>query len=431
MRLAIYFAILICLISFRGFDYVKAETFNDPKFEKKIIVEGLTYLFGFSAGDFDNDGFWDFGVPDVRRGTEATRTKNGTQISDLYVAYGSASGRSKLALIDEGQPGFYERQTAGDINGDGLLDIVVVNNRDSEVFWFQNLGDRKWQKHQITSELRRPYDVVISDFNNDGYGDVVVSGYVSNELTLFQNLMGEPSWLRTLFPKVPLWKKIRLGDKLSENRFVAAGDIDLDGKVDIISGSAGASGLPANVLEPKTHAARLVWFKNPGPDGELWIENTIDDTNAARGIAHGQLIDLDKDGRLEILVAKGMREEIIPAEDHRVDIYKNHGSQSWTSKVLKRQQNIFDVKAGFINRDQIVDYVMVSHVPANLITVLLSEGRGYRSIILDNSIAAPNTIELLDFDNDGDLDVIVSADNGNGSNRVKGGNRLVAFINPF
>ena len=100
-------------------------------------------------------------------------------------------------------------------------------------------------------------------------------------------------------------------------------------------------------------------------------------------------------------------------------------------KVLKRQQNIFDVKAGFINRDQIVDYVMVSHVPANLITVLLSEGRGYRSIILDNSIAAPNAIELLDFDNDGDLDVIVSADNGNGSNRVKGGNRLVAFINPF
>ena len=151
MRLAIYFAILICLISFRGFDYVKAETFNDPKFEKKIIVEGRTYLFGFSAGDFDNDGFWDFGVPDVRRGTEATRTKNGTQISDLYVAYGSASGRSKLALIDEGQPGFYERQTAGDINGDGLIDIVVVNNRDSEVFWFQSLGDRVAKAPNITN----------------------------------------------------------------------------------------------------------------------------------------------------------------------------------------------------------------------------------------------------------------------------------------
>ena len=47
MRLAIYFATWIWLFSFQGFDYVKAETFNDLKFEKKIIVEGLNLSLWF------------------------------------------------------------------------------------------------------------------------------------------------------------------------------------------------------------------------------------------------------------------------------------------------------------------------------------------------------------------------------------------------
>lgn len=88
-------------------------------------------------------------------------------------------------------------------------------------------------------------------------------------------------------------------------------------------------------------------------------------------------------------------------------------------------------KARLINRDQIVDYAVVSYVPINLTAVLVSEGGGYRSIRLDNTISVPNAIELLDFDNNDDLDVIGSAANGNGSNRVKGGNRSVAYINPF
>ena len=74
---------------------------------------------------------------------------------------------------------------------------------------------------------------------------------------------------------------------------------------------------------------------------------------------------------------------------------------------------------------------MVSDVPIALTKVLVSEGGGYRSIILDNTISAPNAIELLDNHNDGDLDVIGSAANENGSNTVKGGDRPVAYINPF
>ena len=74
---------------------------------------------------------------------------------------------------------------------------------------------------------------------------------------------------------------------------------------------------------------------------------------------------------------------------------------------------------------------MVSDVPVALTKVLVSEGGVCRAIILDNTIPAPNAIELLDYYNDGDLDVIGSAANENGSNTVKGGNRPVAYIHPF
>ena len=125
-----------------------------------------------------------------------------------------------------------ERHAIGDINGNGHLDVVCVENLTGDLYWFENNGTPQdgqlWTLHEITvGGLAFAYDVDLADFNGNGYLDVAASGWKGNEIAIFENpgLNG-------------LWTKHPLDDKMAEARTIRVADFTDNGRPDILATGA-------------------------------------------------------------------------------------------------------------------------------------------------------------------------------------------------
>src|SRR5260370_38681191 len=61
----------------------------------------------------------------------------------------------------------------GDLNGEGLLDIVLTDNAQQNVIFFTGNGDGTFtQESTIISTSAAAHGIVAADFNGDGIDDV-------------------------------------------------------------------------------------------------------------------------------------------------------------------------------------------------------------------------------------------------------------------
>jgi FG-GAP-like repeat/FG-GAP repeat len=60
-----------------------------------------------------------------------------------------------------------------DVNGDGRPDLVTSMAHDYGIFWMENLGGGKWQKHMIDDTWSQGHAVTMVDLNGDGQPDFV------------------------------------------------------------------------------------------------------------------------------------------------------------------------------------------------------------------------------------------------------------------
>lgn len=120
---------------------------------------------------------------------------------------------------------------AGDINGDGAMDIVFVSNADNEVAWFENMDGlgNFGPKRVITNNLMVAVAVYIVDLDNDGDMDVLATSVevYGGEVVWFENLDGQGNFSE---------KKVISTEVMSPYSAIAA-DIDGDGDMDVVSAS--------------------------------------------------------------------------------------------------------------------------------------------------------------------------------------------------
>src|SRR5690554_1682959 len=120
---------------------------------------------------------------------------------------------------------------AGDINGDGAMDIVFVSNADNEVAWFKNMDGlgNFGPKRVITNNLMVAVAVYIVDLDNDGDMDVLATSVevYGGEVVWFENLDGQGNFSE---------KKVISTEVMSPYSAIAA-DIDGDGDMDVVSAS--------------------------------------------------------------------------------------------------------------------------------------------------------------------------------------------------
>jgi len=185
----------------------------------------------------------------------------------------------------------------GDVDGDGVKEFFATPSEPNKLESEQP-GEVRMYKHTPTgwqkSIVDAPGDthakeILVADVDRDGVAELYVSweGAVGagnsllRPVTVKQYRWKDGKWESTVVATVP--------DRLM--RAMAAGDVNGDGKIDIVAGAL-SSGL---------------WLFEQTPDG--WKKSQID--AASSGFEHPVLLaDLDGDGSLEIYVASEDQQEL-------------------------------------------------------------------------------------------------------------------------
>jgi hypothetical protein len=242
--------------------------------------------WGAAWADYDNDGFLDVYIANMREPNVLLRNRGDGTFEDVSVAAGvDDATNSRFPLWF-------------DYNRDGLMDIFVVNVRGPERL-YRNNGDGTFTDVAAEAGITdiSPYSWVASaeDFNHDGWPDLYVVSWNSDKTAgpaaLFIN-QGNGTFIE---------QATEAGvARTARSMSVQTGDVNNDGHMDILVGNGGPAGPDPNFLYLNAFDA---------PTGTLRFE----DVSVASGLnsvppgrSHGiGMADFDHDGDLDIYISAG------------------------------------------------------------------------------------------------------------------------------
>lgn len=359
-------------------------------FTEHLVWSGFSYAYGISTVDFTGNGALDLVTADKNVG--------------LYWFENDGKGNFTRHVIHQKTDEFLERHAIVDINGDGKPEIVIVDNINGSLLWFEFDGDpretRSWRHHYITEgQLPGAYDVAVADFDGDGDLDVAASSWIrGNRFDWYENRNGQ--WIQHRIDE----------DNVAETRTICTADFNGNGRPDLL-GAARASG-------------QVLWYENTGDPVQLgWKKHVIDTPFSP---THGHPADMDGDGDQDVVMALGMMMSQNPADyqRHQIVWYENDGHPEqgpWRKHVICESfPNAFEAIAADLDGDGQME-VLASAWEANGRLALFKhrgDPRGHwdMQMLKENWIRA-NSVIVADLDNDGRLDIIASAEIG--SNEVR------------
>jgi len=208
-------------------------------------------------------------------------------------ALGPVFGFSGIEMfkVDEGT----SRLRCLDVNGDGLIDVALVNNSRATIDFFlqktaQELAssetkpveydnineiasDARFKKEPFLTE-KRVFDLLLEDLNGDSRPDLAYYGDPKELVVVLRTPSG---WSETR-------QRFQIADARAFGRGLAAGDLNGDGRQDL-----------ALLGAEKTY----IFFG--GPEGKL--AEPIEIQNSEKNFTSLFLADLDADGRKDLLLS--------------------------------------------------------------------------------------------------------------------------------
>ena len=270
--------------------------------------------------------------------------------------------------------------SAADINGNGNVDICFVN--PTGIYWLENMdGQGNFGTQELITNLDN-YAVPFTkwvDIDNDDDLDFITA-LRGSEMVWYENLnnVGNfgPKQTISLLPNIP--------------SSIFASDLDSDGDIDVLSTSS--------------TQYKAYWYKNLNGVGDFGSELNI--TNQADGIRQVYASDVDNDGDLDVITGSSDNgdREIIWHEN--LDGQGNFGPE----RIISNQGSIdVNFAVSDIDNDGDMDIAFTA-LFSRIYWYENTDGQGtFINHIISTEFSGPEQVELSDIDNDGDIDVIAAA----------------------
>jgi hypothetical protein len=197
-----------------GFDTISIYLGNgDGTFNLKSSTFTGDYPYGFTAGDFNNDGILDFAV-----------SNNYTNTVQILLGIGDGTFSTGASYATGNSP---EDLVATDFNRDGNTDLAIVNQMDKTVAVLLGNGNGRFVAGPTVVVPASPYTLVAGDFNGDGIPDLAISAIIQGAEIYLGN--GDGSFTAK--------STISCGT-IGNGYGMATADLNHDGKTDLIVGGA-------------------------------------------------------------------------------------------------------------------------------------------------------------------------------------------------
>lgn len=339
--------------------------------------------------DFDGDGQLDVLGTDMRQGL-------------VFTGNPAAAGGALAEVTSIPHPAHV---TLADVDKDGLQDLLVAemgeffpaDHNKGAVIWMRGLAKGKYGAFWLDG-WPRIASVDPADFNGDGKIDLAVAAFgwrKTGQVAILEN--------RTTNPSQPSFVTHTIDPRAGSIQLVPV-DLNRDGKMDFVT------------LLAQEHETVLAYINT----GDFTFERKV--IYAAPhpnwGSSGFELVDLDKDGDLDVLLTHGDTfDDGIVKPYHGIQWLENRGGFPFTDHTIAQMPGVHRAQAADLDGDGDLDIVASAllaggaDVDEKMLPALVWLEQTTPGVFTRHTIEMgfPRhaTLDLGDIDRDGDIDIVV------------------------
>ncbi len=292
-----------------------------------------------------------------------------------------------------------------DYDKDGILDFLVgdlgqflpSDHRKGAVVWLRGRKDGTYAPLSLDG-WPRVSDVEAADFDGDGKLDLAVAAFGWRNTGNFTILKNETTdYERPSFVPFEI-------DKRTGAIHVPTVDLNNDGRPDIVA------------LFAQEHEA-VVAFLNTGPGIRFEQKTIYEGPHPNWGSSGIQVVDLDKDGDLDVLLTHGDTfDDKILKPYHGIQWLENRGTYPFTVHDLATLPGVHRAEAADLDGDGDLDVVACALVSSDdpetavlpaLVWLEQTRPGVFERHVIEVGLPTHATLDVGDYDKDGDLDIVV------------------------
>lgn len=374
------------------------------------------------VGDMNGDGLPDIVGKNYQAGAIPLQV-------DLWVNQLAASGepasqagsplpvdRWEKHIIDDDRPWRSVFIDGGDVNGDGLPDIVTGG------WWYANPGNASgdWTRHDIGGEL---YNMAaVHDF--DGDGDLDILGTNGMEIgNTFSWAENDGTGAFTLHTNIPqpegdFLQGARVGRLVPDGEMVVALSWHNETSTQLFHiPSPPTDDWIWEAISPTTTGEQVA-LNDIDRDGDtdihlgtFWLRNDGDTWTTFEAVTPGdpdadpdrvELADMDGDGDLDVVIGSEHANRLVWGEA------PDDPESAWTEHVISTDHLAMSMDVGDLDRDGDPDIVIGEHTSNGRVFIYQNDGQGqnWTATQIDGGMEHHVGTQLIDIDRDGDLDIM-------------------------